>query len=109
MELIYLASPYTHKDPGIVSERYWAACVCVRDMMCDGLHVFSPIVHSHPIAQLGGLPGEWEYWRDIDFDFIDRCDKMAVLMLPGWEGSVGVAAEIKRAEENSMQIDFINP
>ena len=109
MQLTYLASPYTHPDSGIIDLRYTQTLYAVRQLMQSGEHVFSPILHCHNLAKIGGLDSDWAYWRDIDFDFIDRCDKMAVLMLNGWESSIGIAAEIKHAEEMSMQIDYIRP
>ena len=107
MELTYLASPYTHHDKDVIESRYLQAVAAVRALMAQGEHVFSPIVHCHIVAKNSSLPLDWDYWRDIDFDFIDRCDKMTVLMIEGWEDSKGVQAEIKYATEMSMVIEYI--
>lgn len=59
--------------------------------------VFSPICHSHTIALVGDLPGSFDYWREYNRWFLERCDEVWVVMLPGWDKSVGVNAEIKMA------------
>jgi len=94
----YLASPYTHPDPKVREKRYLAAMDVVRDALLEGVEtLFSPIVHSHPVGERFGLPQEWDFWRRADFPFIERCDRLYVLALPGWETSVGVAAEVEHA------------
>src|SRR3954463_14469638 len=75
-------------------------------MMAAGVFVFSPISHTHPIAEAGALPGDWDFWEAYDRAMISRCSRMGVLMLDGWRGSVGVAAEIAIAEEMGIPIEF---
>jgi len=106
--MIYLASPYTHPDPVVREERFRAVCRLAADIMRCGIHVFSPIAHSHPIAK-HGLPLDWEFWREYNFEFLRRCSALWVLMLDGWQESEGVQAEIKRARELGMQVMLIRP
>lgn len=73
--------------------------------------VFSPIAHSHPIEQHfdeGGVEGH-DFWLRQDFAVLDRCSKLVVLTLPGWEQSRGVAAEIARAHELGIPLEFMEP
>jgi len=47
--------------------------------MSRGQHVFSPITHSHPIAQVGHLPVEWDYWEAYDKRLLAICDQLYVV------------------------------
>ena len=105
--MIYLASPYSHDDPAVQEQRFQQVCRVAAAMMRDGQHVFSPIAHTHPIAQHGDLPGHWQYWEAFDRWFIERCEKVVVLMLPGWKESRGVQAEIRIAEELGIPVEYL--
>ena len=106
--LVYLASPYTHPNAGVREDRFQAACQQTAAMICDGMHVFSPIVHSHPLAELG-LPSRWEDWEAYDRAMLERCSELVVLKLPGWRESRGVEAEIRWARKLGKPIRFIEP
>jgi hypothetical protein len=43
-------------------------------LMNEGYIVFSPISHSHPIAESQKLPGTWDFWQKFDEAFIEWCD-----------------------------------
>jgi nucleoside 2-deoxyribosyltransferase len=105
-ELIYLASPYNHTDARVREARYRAAMHCVAESMMDvrewngrKVVVYSPIVHNHPTSLLYTFPREWEFWRALDFPMLERCDRLVVLKLEGWDRSVGVTAELSFARD----------
>ena len=106
--MIYLASPYTHEDPAVKEQRFRAVCEVASKMMQTGIHVFSPIAHTHPIAEFG-LPGHWEFWEEYDRKFIKWCDSVTVLMLDGWQDSKGVNAEISIAVDLGKPVAFYHP
>ena len=106
--MIYLASPYSHPDSAIREERFRAACLAAAQLMGAGNVVFSPIVHSHPIA-LHGLPTDWRFWECHDREHLVRCDEVVVLMLDGWQESEGVHAEIRIAKELSKPVWYLEP
>src|SRR4051812_15243129 len=85
--MIYLASPYSHDDPTVREERFREACRATAALIDVGEVVYSPIVHSHPLAA-HGLPTAWEFWEKQDRELIARCDEVVVLTLDGWESSV---------------------
>lgn len=107
-ELIYLACPYTHKDPKVIQERFEAVNKLASALMSEGFYIFSPISHTHPIALAGNLPGGWDYWEGYDKAIISRCAGLWVFKLPGWEQSKGVQAEIKIAKEIGLPIEYID-
>jgi hypothetical protein len=106
--LHYLASPYTHKDPEVVQCRYWQAATKTGELMMRGLHVFSPVVHSHPLDGILGKQSH-DFWLDQDFAVLRHCSKMLVLRLIGWEQSHGVAQEILFAKKHGIPVEFIDP
>jgi len=106
--MIYLASPYTHPDPAVREARFRAACRQAAEMVRCGIVVFSPIVHTHPLAS-HGLPQDWAFWREYDRAFLEMCSEVWVLTLDGWRESQGVQAEIELARELGKPVVLIEP
>lgn len=106
--MIYLASPYSHPDPAVREQRYQAACQATAALLRAGELVFSPIVHSHPLVAFD-LPTAWGFWESIDRAYLERCDEVVVLMLNGWEASVGVRAEIGIARALGKPVRVLAP
>lgn len=69
--------------------------------------VFSPIAHSHCIAQ-HGLPLDWGYWERHDERLLAACDELWVLKLDGWQHSRGVQAEIAIARAMGKPVRFVS-
>lgn len=104
--MIYLASPYSHPDPAVREERFRAACRATAALLIAGEVVFSPIVHSHALVEFA-LPTVWSFWERIDRAHLERCDEVAVLMLDGWQESVGVREEIGIARAAGKPVWFL--
>lgn len=112
MKKIYLAIPYT----GMQVSSYEQANDATVKLLVSGVNVYSPITHSHPFTEAAGrtgvtLPQTWEFWSNIDYDFIDWADELYVLIpKEGYEKvekSTGVQAEIKYAKEHNMSITYV--
>lgn len=104
--MIYLASPYTHPDPAVREARFRRACIAAGEMLCAGHIVYSPIAHTHPIAQILELPSHWEFWERYDREMIKLADTFAVLKIDGWRESKGVQAEIRIALKMGIRIEY---
>ena len=104
--LVYLASPYSHPDPAVRQARYQAACRAAAWLIGQGHLVFSPIAHSHAIAQ-HGLPVDWGFWEEQDRRLLAACDELWVLMLDGWEDSRGVQAEVAIARKLGKPVGYL--
>jgi hypothetical protein len=76
--------------------------------MLTGHIVFSPISHSHHIGEAYNLRG-WTFWREQDLPFIDWCDELWVIKLPGWKRSVGATEEIQEAVRLGKKIVYLGP
>lgn len=96
-KLIYVASPLTHPDPIIREKRYEAVRDYVGRKFEEGSQdmYYSPILYCHEIGKLFKLPHDAAFWKNMDTLMMNKADKFEVLMLDGWEESVGVQEEIK--------------
>lgn len=96
--MIYLASPYSHVDPFVREQRFQAVSLTAATLLRDGHLVFSPVTHGHPLVHFG-LPGDWSFWEQHARWYLQHCQGVLVLMLPGWQESVGVQSEIALAQQ----------
>ena len=103
-KLIYLAIPYS----GIETHSFEIANKVAGALMKRGIVVFSPISHSHTIAEMCELPTEWGFWDSQDKEFIARCDEVIVICLDGWDRSRGVTAELDYATQAGINIRFFD-
>ena len=106
--LIYLASPYTDDNASVMAERFEGICKAAATIMKAGHHVFSPIAHSHPIAQYG-LPKDYAYWKAYCEKTLPLCTEVWVIQLDGHEFSVGVAAEVRLAYALGIPVKRVAP
>jgi len=100
----YLACPYTHHDESVSIKRFSEVTKMAAWMTKMGICVFSPITHSHIMAQAYKLPTTWEFWGPIDRCHMDACKVLLVYMLDGYESSIGVTSEIQHARKTGMPI-----
>jgi hypothetical protein len=109
-ELIYLASPYSQGGASANkrTRRFKQACKKAAELMQAGHNVFCPIAHSHPI-EIHGLPTVegHDFWLKQDFAVLEKCTKLVVYKMPGWNKSVGIGEEIKFAEAHGIPIEYI--
>lgn len=110
MSFIYLASPYTPHAGESMQERCNAACKAAAQLMQAGHSVFSPIAHSHYVAQY--LPPETSidhhFWMEQDLAILRHASKVVVLCLPGWGNSKGVACEIMAATAALIPVEYMD-
>ncbi len=106
--LTYLASPYSNPDPTVEENRFKITCLVAGLLMNQGLFVFSPIAHCHPIAVSVALPRDYSYWKEYCELTLGQCRELLVLTIDGWETSKGVKGEIEFAEKNNMPIRYVH-
>lgn len=107
--LVYLATPYSHADDQVMHDRFVKACEIAAHLISSGIHVFSPIAHTHPIKVSGRLrDGGWEFWKRYDELMLSKCDILIVWKMDGWKESVGVTAEIEYARKIGLPIFFVD-
>lgn len=106
-KLIYIAGPYSHKSKKVSNARERALTLYAAKLITQGLHVWSPITESHQYSKVLGLKGSWDFWSEHDLLMLSKCDELRVLMLDGWDISVGVTAEIAEAKRLGIPIQYI--
>lgn len=99
--MIYVAQGYS----GYEAISFDRACAYMKDRM---LTHFSPIMYCHPIARKLGLPGNYEFWEEMDKRWIDRCESVEVLGYHGWSDSTGVARETEYAEATGKKVVIVS-
>jgi hypothetical protein len=105
--MIYLASPYSHPDSVVRAQRHRDVCRAAVALIKLGHAVYSPIAHSHALVE-HGLPIDWSFWERHDRNHLAHCDEVVVLMLDGWEASVGVREEVRIANEINKPVRYID-
>ncbi len=94
MTLIYLASPYSKYAEGREAA-FRAVCKVAARLIKNGIAVYSPIAHTHPIAEHGDIdPNDHDLWLPLDIVMAKHCTGLMVVRMQGWEESYGVAQEI---------------
>jgi hypothetical protein len=106
-KLVYLCSPYSSSDSSIREDRFQAVCKCAAVLKRCGVHLFSPIAHTHPIAMAGDLPLGFEFWRSYDRTIIERCQYLLICCLPGWLDSKGIQGEVQIAIELGIPVGHL--
>jgi len=65
-DMIYLATPYSHKDAEIREQRHLCVTQVAARLMVEGHKVFSPVTHCHPLVkQEPSLAGDWDRWGNM--------------------------------------------
>lgn len=105
--LTYLAVPYSHPDSDVRVMRFNAANKAAGILMRRGDVVFSPISHTHPIAEECDLPKGWEFWESFDRAYLAASRLLVILCIDGWQESTGVRAEFKIATEMGIPVEFM--
>lgn len=109
--MIYLAIPYCYNP----AESFSLANKVSAILMAQGHVVFSPISHSHPIAD--HLPDKLrfshDFWMKQDLPILAKCDALYVVVngengMSLIENSRGCQEELKFAEENGITIKYFH-
>lgn len=109
---IYLACPYTNADGKVQEERFKLATLAARQLIAQGKIVFSPLTHGHTIcgAKADELPGDFKFWQVNCLSYLNFwATDIYILMVAGWENSVGVQAELALAQEKGLPVTKVLP
>lgn len=118
LPIIYCASPYSAKNTtnekikSLIEETRAIAITQIIGKLEDKHECafIGPITQSHHTGQYRKKrDGAFEQYKNIDLTYISICDEVWVVMLPGWEESVGVTTEVQFANEKGIPVKYINP
>lgn len=107
MKKVYLAIPYS----GMEESSYHQATKATAKFMNDGINVFSPITHSHPLHKEYNMPGTWNFWQKVDYQYLDWADEVYVIVPEeGYDkvlNSTGVQAEMAYAKHQDKPVTIL--
>lgn len=103
--IIYVALPYSHPDPAIREMRKQIADRYAAKLISQGHIVFSPISHSHHIADHLDNCNDSDFWVRQCEPFLRVCQEMHILALPGWKESTGIGRELKMFQGQYQIVD----
>ena len=106
--IAYIAGPYGHESQAVVNQRYGQHSSATARIFENVPEVdpYSPISWTHNLQRfLSRRKVPDEVWYEFDERFLRRfADVVLVLMLDGWERSVGVKREVKLAEKLGIPV-----
>ena len=107
---VYIGCPYSHHDERKRHKRFLKVTriSAIISIKIKNIVVYSPITHSHTMAEMYDMPHDWEFWSIIDLRFLELCKVLAVYTLPGWTESVGLSAEIMYAQNRNKPIIYFS-
>lgn len=89
-----MATPYSKYKEG-VEAAFRHSAKAAGHLFNNGVVIFAPICHSHPIAAINNIGGTIETWAILDEPFLNNAIGIIVIKMPGWDESTGIAWEIE--------------
>lgn len=117
-KVYYLASPYSSALPwyGTNGDTFKAAIENIRHLQIQA--IAAKLIHQdyilvEPIASCQfkqlhfGLKASYDYWQRRDRALIKVCDGIIIVMMDGWNKSIGVSDEIDYAKSLGKEVWFL--
>lgn len=109
MSFWYLGSPYS-KYPHGRAMAHIEACRNAALLIKAGVPVFSPIAHTHPIADIGNVdPLDHDIWLPADAPIMQAARGIIVLKMEGWDKSFGISCEIPYFKHTGRPVVYMEP
>ena len=107
-KISYLASVFSlDADEYLMQARYEFVEKWIHENQTNHLMYYSPIASGYHYAKKFDLPCEYEYHKTHDRAMVERMDFLTVLMMNGWESSIGVQDEIAYAKLIGKEVVYI--
>ena len=104
----YLATPYS-KYPDGIEMAFRLACLSASELVREGIRVYCPIAHTHPIAMHGNMdPYDHGLWMSIDAPFMEASVGLLVVMMRSWQESKGIQMEIREFTGRNKPVHYID-
>lgn len=89
-----MSTPYS-SFPGGYDAAFEEASKIAAKLLLNGVHVFCPIAHTHPISKLGQVdPTRYDIFMPLVEQFMTNAHGQIVMQMPGWDKSTGIQMEI---------------
>lgn len=107
--LWYLATPYRAHPDGLEQAFVDAKELSAR-LIDMGFEIYSPIVHSHPIAPLvQSADPNSDFWLERQLPMMHAAWGIIIAKLPGWETSSGMKFELAFFRDAGKQMAWVDP
>lgn len=106
--MVFISAPYTHIDPAIVADRMMKVSQYFAKLLSQNIICLSPLATGQFILDRTTIRSDFDFWKNLSLRYIDACDTVHVLMLPGWDVSTGVSVEIEHAKNVGKKIIFVH-
>lgn len=104
----YLGSPYSSYRWGLDAACRKASALAAS-LTFAGIPVFSPIAHSHALAEYGALdPLDHDFWMTADAPFMRAAGGLIVAEMAGWRDSAGLAMEIEVFDRAGKPVVYLD-
>lgn len=104
MKIIFIAGPYFGEgDSDKIEKNIREAEKYQIALANQGIGFFCPHSHTEHFEKKAKAPEN--FYRELDMIFLKRIAD-AILLIPGWEQSKGVKAEVEWAKKNNLKIFF---
>lgn len=105
----YLGTPYTKFPAGLEAAHVLAARLTAV-LLKLGVPVYSPIAHTHPIAEHGDMDKvDHDIWVQADKPLLDAASGLIVVMAESWELSRGLKHEIDEFKAAGKPVVYWDP
>lgn len=106
---VYVAAPFKDPSKHIVRQRIHYATAYSAELMVKGFNVYSPLSVGAQLMEYLPQSVEWDhdFWMPRDFQWLDMCNELHVLQLPGWDRSTGVEQEIHHASLENKKTVYV--
>lgn len=109
----YMASPYSHSDPDVRAARARAVTAVASALEASGAVevLYLPITISVGIELILGtaIPYEYRHHKKRSRAAIRASAYVLVVMLDGWDRSIGVLDEVSYAESLGKPVFYLDP
>jgi hypothetical protein len=103
----YLATPYSKYPAGIVAA-FEEACHVSAWLIRQGVRIYCPIAHTHPIAMQGGIdPHDHAIWLPVDKPFMEAACGLIVTKMSSWQDSYGIQCEIAEMDKQDKPVRYM--
>lgn len=105
----YVGTPYS-KYPAGLEAAFTMACRETARLAEQGIPVYSPIAHSHPISKFVSVsPTDHDFWVTFDKPMVDAAGGLIVVTAEGWQESRGLTHEILEFQKVGKPVVYWDP
>lgn len=106
-KMIYIAAPYYDPNKEVIERRMEIVYEVIAEFTRLGNIVVSPML-MHPVVVRHDLPNTFQFWDKYSFALLEKCDRMVVIQMKGWETSRGVQEEIEFCNQFNIPVEYVS-